>query len=238
MKPRDQDLRAVTVPALDAIPGLIHGFEQRLGPLVGESREDGRRRVAQALGAQGRLLFLRQVHGSAVQAAPWDGTPEGDAAVASEPGLLLGIETADCLPVLLVDPRRRLVAAVHAGWRGAAAAVPIRALDTLLSRGSTPSDLVAALGPSIGPCCYEVGDELRAAFGPRGQPFFVDGDRGRPHLDVRRLVEHDLLEAGLAAGRIHHVADCTACRGDLYYSYRRDGPGAGRMVSYVGWSAA
>jgi len=229
-------LRTTRVPAFDAAPGLVHGFEQRIGPAGWESREAGRARVARGLADRGRLLLLRQVHGTTVRRAPWSGYPEGDAAVAGEPGWILGIETADCLPVLLVDPRHRHAAAAHAGWRGTAAGVVGRAVAALVAEGSARSEVLAAVGPGIGACCYEVGDELRAAFGPRGDPFFRPGPRGRPHLDVRAAVTLELRSAGLEEDRIHHVADCTACRADLYHSYRREGPGAGRMVNFVGWS--
>ena len=228
-------VRTVTAPALDGVPGLIHGFEQRLGPTRGEEREEARRRVAQALEGGGRLLLLKQVHGIEVTVAPWEGRPEADAAVADGPRLLLGIETADCLPILIVDPRRRRVAAAHAGWRGTARGVAARAVEALVAAGSDPGDLLAALGPSIGPCCYEVGEELREAFGPAGAAFFRPGPRGRPHLDVRAANQEQLVAAGLPAHHIHHVRDCTACRADLYHSFRRDGPGAGRMINFVGW---
>jgi len=230
-------LRAATVPALAALPGLVHGFEQRLGPPGWEERDAGRARVAQALAAQGRLCLLKQVHGTRVVPAPWPGRPEGDAAVAGEAGVILGIETADCQPVLLVDPRRRVAAAAHAGWRGTAAGVTRAAVRALVESGSRPEDLVAALGPGIGPCCYEVGDELVPAFGPGGDAFFRPGPRGRLHLDVRAANVAQLLAEGVPADRIHHVADCTSCRADLYHSYRRDGPRSGRMINYVGWVA-
>src|SRR5258707_3356929 len=116
-------LRAVTHPALEALPGLVHGFEQRLGPAGWEERDESRRRVAQALADSGRLQLLKQVHGCLVQAAPWSGRPEADASVADAAGLILGIETADCQPILLVDPVHRRTAAAHAGWRGTAAGV-------------------------------------------------------------------------------------------------------------------
>jgi copper oxidase (laccase) domain-containing protein len=204
-------LRTATVPALAAIPGLVHGFEQR-GPGDGsETGEESRTRVARALDGQGRLLLLKQVHGVTVVEAPWDGTPEADASVATAPGWFLGVKTADCLPILLVDPKRRLVAAAHAGWRGTAAGVVARTVDALAARGSRPENLIAALGPGIGPCCYEVGDDLRAA-------------------NARQLVD-----AGLCPAALHHVADCTRCRADLYHSYRRDGQRAGRMISFVGF---
>jgi polyphenol oxidase len=228
-------LHVVTVPALDALSGLLHGFERRREAAATESREESRERVAEALRREGRLLLLRQVHGAAVARAPWPEPPEADAAVATEAGQLLGIETADCLPVLIVVPERRTAAAAHAGWRGTAAGVVERTVDALRRTGSRPAALVAALGPSIGPCCYEVGEDVRAAFGPAGAAFLREGPRGRPHLDVRAGNVRQLLRAGLRPENLHHVADCTFCRPDLYHSYRRDGPGRGRMISYVGW---
>jgi YfiH family protein len=230
-------LRTATVPALSAIPGLVHGFERRAPADGVETREESHARVSRALHGSGRLLLLKQVHGAAVAEAPWDGMPEADASVATRPGWLLGIQTADCLPLLLVDPRRRLVAAAHAGWRGTAAAVAAGAVAALAARGSRPADLVAALGPAIGACCYEVGDEVREAFGPSGAPFFRTGPGRRPHLDVRAANVRQLLDAGLAPEALHHVADCTRCRAHLYHSYRRDGRAAGRMISFVGFRA-
>src|SRR5690349_15730518 len=117
-----ETLRAARVPELEAVPGLVHGFERRAAA-AGESRDEARRRVEAALRGAGRLHLLRQVHGCALVEAPWEGRPEADAALAREPGLLLGIETADCLPVLVVDPEGRRVAAAHAGWRGTVAQV-------------------------------------------------------------------------------------------------------------------
>jgi copper oxidase (laccase) domain-containing protein len=213
-----ETLRAARVPALAEVPGLVHGFEQRPGPAGWEERDDARRRVASALERSGPLFLLKQVHGARVRRAPWTGRPEADAAVAEAPGALLGIETADCLPVLVVDPVRRAVAAAHAGWRGTAAGVSREAVAALVAGGSRTEDLIAATGPGIGPCCYEVGDELRSAFGERGADFF------RP-------------EAGIPEARIHRVADCTRCRADLYQSYRRDGKNAGRMINYIGFTA-
>jgi len=226
---------AVTVPALAVVPGLVHGFGRRASGSSSELRERTAARVTAELSRDGRLLLLQQVHGALVATAPWNGTPEADAAVAAEPGWLLGIQTADCQPVLLVDPERRLVAAAHAGWRGTAAGVTRQAVRELVARGSRPRDIVAALGPGIGLCCYEVGEELREAFGPAGAPFFRPGPNGRPHLDVRAANVRQLLEAGVAAEAIHHVADCTYCRPELYHSYRREGHGTGRMISFVGF---
>ena len=230
-------LASATVPALAAVPGLVHGFERRDGaPSFAETREESRRRVAAALAPRGRLLLLKQVHGACVVRAPWDGTPEADAGTASAPGLLLGVETADCLPVFVVDPHRRALAAAHAGWRGTAQGVAARAVEALLAEGSRAHDLVAALGPCIGPCCYEVGEDVRAAFGAGGDGLFRPGPAGKPHFDLRQANARQLVAAGLRAEALAHVDECTRCRADLYHSYRRDGRGAGRMINFVGFA--
>jgi YfiH family protein len=227
-------LTTARVAAFDALPGLVHGFERRRPGGGPESREETRTRVAKALAEAGRLYLLTQVHGATVVTAPFEGRPAADAQVTAQPGALLGVETADCLPILLVDPERELLAAVHAGWRGTAASVVGAAVLGLMARGARPDRLLAALGPGIGPCCYEVGEEVRAAFGPEGARFFREGPRGRPHLDVRAANVAALERAGLRPERIHHVADCTFCRVGLYHSYRRDGAKAGRMISFIG----
>jgi hypothetical protein len=228
-------LRRATVPALEAVHGLVHGFEQASGSW--ETREAFRLRVAGALRVSGRLLLLKQVHGAVVVKAPWEGTPEADAATADAPGLLLGIQTADCLPLLLVDPGRRVVAAAHAGWRGTVAGVAGRTVAAMVELGCAPSALLAALGPAIGQCCYEVGEEVQHAFGPEGVSWFRPGSRGRPHLDLRQANVRQLVVAGVSPQAIHHVDECTACHPDLYHSFRREGPGGGRMLSYIGWDS-
>jgi len=209
-------------PSLAAVPGLRHGFGQR----------------SESAPAPPGTLLLKQVHGAHVCLAPWEGSPEGDAAVASQAGVLLGIKTADCLPVLVADPRRRAVAAAHAGWRGTVAGVTGEAVRALLREGSRVQDLVAGLGPGIGPCCYEVGDDVKTAFGEAGARYFTPGPRGRDHLDVRAANRDQLLSLGLVASSVTSVDHCTFCRADLYHSYRRDGPRSGRMISFVGFAPA
>jgi YfiH family protein len=236
--PAHADATMAEEHARTAPAGLVHGFGRRSGGPGPETREETRARVAAELRPHGRLLLLHQVHGAVVREAPWDGRVEADAAVAGVPGLLLGIETADCLPVLLFDPVRRAVGAAHAGWRGTAAGVGARAVEALVAAGSRPADIVAALGPCIGACCYEVGDEVKAALGPAASASFRPGPRGRDHLDLRAENRRQLVEAGLDPGRVTESADCTSCRADLYHSHRRDGAGSGRMISYVGFAAA
>jgi len=230
--------RALELPGLARIPNLVHGFGQRLPEGEQETRDETRARVARALEPVGRLLLLKQVHGARVAEAPWDGTPEADAGLADAPGLLLGIETADCLPILLVDKHRRAVAAAHAGWRGTSAGVAARAVEALVAGGSRTADLLAALGPAIGPCCYEVGEELRGAFAADTDSVLRPGPRGRLHLDLRAANTRQLLRAGLGEGSLLQLDECTRCRSDRYHSYRREGRGAGRMISFVGFRRA
>jgi hypothetical protein len=222
---------------LDSVAGLVHGFERRSGPSGHETREESCARVTASLRPLGRLYLMHQVHGTEVRHAPWEGRPRGDAATADAAGVLVGVETADCLPILLVDPVRRVAAAVHAGWRGTAAGVARAAVSALVSSGSRASDLLAGLGPGIGPCCYEVGDDVRASFGPEDAGCFHPGRRWRPHLDVRAANVRQLHEAGLEPARLQHVAECTFCEAAAYHSYRREGKGGGRMISFVGFRA-
>jgi polyphenol oxidase len=216
----------------------VHGFEQRPGHGIREARAQARTRLAAELEPMGRLSSLHQVHGAVVQQAPWEGTPAGDAGVAFDSGHILCIETADCLPVLVVDPVRRWVAAAHAGWRGTLARVVAHTVAALAARGSSPPDLLAVLGPAIGACCYEVGEDLRAAFGLESARFFTSGPRGQPHLNVRAANEAQLLESGLRPQHVQHIEHCTYCQPASYHSYRRDGPDAGRMLSFVGFQKA
>lgn len=225
-------MKFLASPLLAGVSGLVHGFGLRFPGLRAGARE-----AAQAAFAEsGTVFFLRQVHGCAVATPPWTEPPDADASVTGQPGTVLAIETADCLPVLIVDPIRRRVAAAHAGWRGTAARVARSAVRAMVEAGSRADDLLVALGPSIGPCCYEVGPEVEAAFGPSGAGFFVAGAAGRKHLDVAAANRAQLDEAGIAASRIDSVNHCTKCREDLFFSYRRDGAHAGRMISVVGFS--
>jgi YfiH family protein len=222
------------IAAWGDVPGLVHGFGRR--PERTETRDETRARVAASVAASGRLQLLTQVHGTALAIAPCDGRPTADAAAASQPGQILGIETADCQPLLFMDPARRLAAAAHAGWRGTAAGIAGRTLDWLLERGSRLEDVQVGLGPAIGACCYEVGDELRAEFAEEDRRFFLPGPGEKSHLDVRGINERQLVAAGLPTANIVHVRECTRCRPDLYCSYRGEGAGTGRMISYVGWA--
>ncbi|MEE2830234.1 MAG: peptidoglycan editing factor PgeF [Myxococcota bacterium] len=186
------------------------------------------------------LANEKQVHGQVVHLVSGGPAPlEGDGLWTRERGLVLAVRVADCVPVLLYDPGVPAVAAVHAGWRGTAVDIVGAAVATGASElGVQPERLRAALGPSIGPCCFEVGHEvvaaLRALELDEVQIGLKLGERGKPHVDLRRANRALLLRAGLRADRIEDVGDCTMCHPGRYESYRRDGPSSGRMRGVIG----
>lgn len=183
---------------------------------------------------------LRQIHSDKVVTVAGEGAGsscdlgEGDGLVTAAPGLWIGIRTADCVPVLLADPVRRAIAAVHAGWRGTAAGIAFRTLDRLAAEfGSRPDDIRAAIGPAIGVCCYEVGPDVAGEFGAGG---VVETRPGavRPFLDLASTLERQLLAAGIRPEHLGRSKDCTKCdAAGRFHSYRRDGQAAGRMIAAI-----
>ncbi len=215
--------------------GLPHGFSTAA---AGDGRSEAvRAAVARAGGWEGPLATARQLHGTQAH-WPLPGEPPAEAdALLAGPGLGVAIGTADCVPVLLADPGARLVAAVHAGWRGTIAGVVQAALAEILRAGATPDGLVAAVGPHIGRCCYEVDESLAARFRERFGAGVCEGQR----LDLGRCNELLLREAGLT--RIERVGGCSRCAVEAtgeprFFSYRREGERAGRLLSFVGLPAA
>ena len=215
--------------------------------------------------ASEKLVTLRQIHSDVVHVfskAPVR-PPQGDAAICRRSALLLGIQTADCVPILLADPRRRVAGAVHAGWRATLARIVTKTLGRMrLEFGTRPEDVLAALGPAIGPCCYEVGPEVAQAFAgqfaqaaewfegrferlatgeePNPLPWLTMMPPGREpppervRLDLRAANRWQLLDAGVSPRNIAASALCTGCRSDLFFSYRKEGAGTGRMMSVIG----
>jgi YfiH family protein len=272
-------LRVVQVPALAKLPWLVHGFSTRVGgvsQLDGErvlnlgftewdARENvkqNRRRLQAAVGAPDfKMVSLLQFHSDAIlhfEAAPTEPS-RGDAAVTKSANLLLAVQTADCVPILLVDPKNRAVAAVHAGWRGTLARIVEKAIGRMqMQFDSQPADLLVAIGPAIGGCCYEVGTEVAAAFNGQfanAAEFFDElrtGDEPNPlqwlnmmppgHqpppkkvlLDLKKANRLQLEAAGVPAGNIFVSDLCTGCRRDLLFSYRKEGAQSGRMMAVVG----
>jgi purine-nucleoside/S-methyl-5'-thioadenosine phosphorylase / adenosine deaminase len=209
--------------------------------------------VAAAIGVSpDRLSRLRQVHGAAaVVIRSTDEPPSGAAGDADilttiDPGRAIAIQAADCAPILLVDARTRAVAAAHAGWRGLAARVPAAAVQSMVDAwGTRPEDLMAAVGPSIGACCYEVDTTVRVAFEAAGfgrddlRTWFGAG--GRPEhwqFDGWAAARDQLEHAGVRAGRIYVARVCTGCHPDLLCSFRRQGAAAGRLAAVIRPGAA
>jgi YfiH family protein len=171
----------------------------------------------------GEYIGVKQIH-SNIAVVAGDGVAEGDALVTSDRGRYIGVRTADCVPLLLADRQRPAVAAVHAGWRGSAANIVAAAIDRLRREfGSDAGDLVVAVGPSIGRCCYEVGPEVAGLFGV-----------STSHLDLVEVNRRQLTQAGVNSANIDICGLCTSCTPDEFHSWRRDRERFGRMVAAIG----
>lgn len=235
----------LTLDPLEAL-GVRHAFTTRHhGSLPGLSAPDGpfggpgRGPALRALGVEGRAVrFARQAHGTAclvVDGAPPGLVGTGDALVTGARGCPLAVFTADCLAVVLAEPAQGVLALAHAGWRGTIAGLLGELVRTLSARlGVRPERLSAAIGPSIGPCCYEVDEPV---VGPLRRAFPADWARwveprgpGKWQLDLWRASADQLATAGVPAERIWNPRLCTACRRDLFFSYRKEG-GGGRLAA-------
>lgn len=261
------------VPAWVELPWLRAGFSTRLGgvsPVYGEdelnlgwTREDDPQHVAEnrrrfvatvADGASMELTTIRQTHTSIVRIVEKDHGPlvqpdgkavlDGDGLMTDVPGLLLGVQTADCIPVLVADRNRKAVAAFHAGWRGTVARIVEHGISAMRVRyGSHPDDLVAAVGPGIGQCCYIVGAEVRSQFEDQfayaPELFTEVGPGPEIHIDLWEANRRQLLDAGLPAENITVLGECTGCAlepngGRRYFSHRMEQGYTGRMLSAIG----
>ncbi len=232
---------------------LRHGFSTRLGGCsevyeggdlnLGFTREDARecvqenrrRFLREAVDGAG-LVTVKQVHGAVVErvAGPAREAVEADGMVTAETGVALGILTADCVPVLVADTRLRVVGAFHAGWRGTAGGIVAKGVARMRSEfGATPEYMVAAVGPSIGACCYRVGEELWGKFEP---DLFASKDEGL-WLDLWEANRRQLVDAGLAAEAVTVVGECTSCarvgKARKYFSHRAEKGVTGRAMAVI-----
>jgi polyphenol oxidase len=213
------------------------------------------------------LVTLKQIHSSIVQVvgkadAEDEATSKADGMMTSEPGILLGIQTADCIPVLIADRKQRAVAAFHAGWRGTLKRIVESGVGRMrLEFGSRPEDMIAAIGPGIGACCYAVGEEVRMEFESQfiyAPELFSEGHDSNPvrekypllfltarapghsnigpalHLNLVEANRRQLLDAGLNPKNIFVQGDCTSCLNDRYFSHRADHGFTGRSLSVIG----
>jgi YfiH family protein len=209
------------------------------------SPDDVRAGLSQVLGLPPSCLVrVRQVHGAEVVVVTPNGVtggPDADGLVSIDPARGIAVAVADCVPVLLADRRRRVVAAVHAGWRGTVAGVTGAVVQQIAETGVAAADLVAAIGPSIGPCCYQVDAPVRDAFLTRSSrpgAWFVPDGEGRWKLDLWEANRSALIEAGVPSQAIHVARLCTFHHPDLCHSFRRDGARSGRLYAAIRLSAA
>jgi len=285
-----QGLQILESPALARVDWLVHGFSMRpggaselkgshvlnLGFTDWDSRErvlENRVRLLRAIGASKmRLVTLRQIHcdishrvNESNAEALADEPPQGDALYTREPGVLLAVQTADCIPILFADTKQRTIAAIHSGWRGTLRRIAAKTLGRMQMELQTRSqDVVAALGPGIGRCCYEVGSDVAREFhgqfpsarewfdgpfnalasgenDPNWLPWLTMRPPGHPlpepkvKLDLVAANRAILIEAGVPARQISASRFCTACQKDLFFSYRRE-HSTGRMMAAIGIS--
>ncbi len=186
------------------------------------------------------IARVRQVHGRVVLVVrpgePLAAMPDADAIVSLDPDRAASVRIADCVPILIADTHRRLVAAIHAGWRGMAADVAGACLHAIEEAGVRPDDLVAAIGPCVGACCYQVGDAVRDAFLsglPNAESWFAPDGPGHWRLDLSRAARDRLVALGVPPESVWAAGCCTAHEPDTWHSYRRDGTAAGRMVAAI-----
>lgn len=221
-----------------------HGWTTRQLPLRGsdEVERAGWAAIGRAVGlAPDAVVRLSQVHGAAVHVATSVscGTPEADIVISDAADRVVAVQVADCAPILTASQSADIVAASHAGWRGTAADVAGVTVRGVTARSHvSPDTLLAAIGPCIGPCCYQVGEELVQAFQAEGWTdadcarWFVRRD-GMLFLDIWRANADQLAYAGVPAGQIFVSGLCTACHPEWCHSYRRDGAGTGRLAGFI-----
>lgn len=260
----NQGVPFLAADGIDAAGGAVHGFSTRRGGVsegmwaslnLGVNRGDdpdhvreNYRRFLAAVGADGgKLAMTNQVHKDTVRvvtAADWKADPyekveyEADGLMTATPGVALMVFGADCLPVLFYDPVRRAVAAVHAGWRGTADGIVTRAVERLGEvYGSRPEDILAAIGPGIGPDCFETHEDvpnaMMAAVSSPALQFIQIKENGKYAVDLKGINAKRLEQAGLDPNHIAVCSDCTACQPDKYWSHRKMGTSRGAMGAVI-----
>ena len=227
--------RFITIPRFNRIPSLTHGFGTSLW------KEENLRQIKNS--QQFRILYLKQIHSDVVHFIKEIPGLElrGDALITALPSLFLVIKSADCLPVLIVDKKKRIIAAVHCGWRGTL----LRVLEKVVSGmkehyGSSPRDLMVGLGPCINASCYEVGEEIHQRFAAENFPECIfrpfPGQPGKHFLDLREANRYQLRCQAIPEANIFSVDICTHCD-PRFPSFRRDRENTGRMLSFIALSS-
>lgn len=249
-----QGITYYSSPKLEGVPGLVHAFLGRTGGVssghlaslnLGRREEDraenlaeNKKRAAEAFGTDGDKIFtVSQVHSDRIviidrtDTAPEDMKPfEADAIITDIKGISIGILTADCAPLLFLDSGKKVIAAVHAGWKGTASKIASKTVKMMIERfESRPQEIRVAIGPVIGACCYEVGQEVVDAVGYRGNASVQREDKW--YLDLPRGNLLQLQEMGIADIDVSGI--CTSCRTDLFFSHRGEKGKTGRQLSFI-----
>jgi YfiH family protein len=280
--PKQTELKILRATNLSRLPWLVHGFSTRQGGFsrayggqalnLGFTQDDFKATVERNRAAFSHeltsgswpLVTLRQVHSDTIRfvEAPSKSDLVGDGLITSTPGLLLAIQTADCLPIILVDPKRRAVGVFHAGWRGTLKRIVEKGVGEMRRRfGTRPADLKAAIGPGVHSCCYQVGKEVRDQFESQfayAAKLFREVEESDPvrekypmlfltarppgHSELPKKIFLDLVEAnrqqllavGVPAKNIEASPLCTNCNSNLLFSYRAEKGKTGRMMGVVG----
>jgi YfiH family protein len=248
-------------PQLVSFKGIVAGFSTRhegvsrppynslnLGLNTNDPHHNvqgNRSLLARAFGAKAdQLLTVTQVHGTdllVVDTPNSDVTHflkiECDGIITNQPNIMIGVGVADCAPILLFDPVKHVIAALHAGWKGTASEIARKGVSAMVENfGSNPADLLAAIGPSIGPCCYEVDEPVRAAFASENEIWeqassLISSDKWK--LDISIALKLQLIASGLLADKIEASQQCVCCTQELFFSYRRDKGETGRHLGFI-----
>lgn len=224
---------------------IVHGFSARLGGVSASpfdslnlgngtgdksaSIQENRIRFFKAVGIdESRCVFPEQVHGDAVKVVRHPGAcAKTDAMITNESDLILTIQVADCVPVYLIDPVQMAIGLAHAGWRGSCKGIVRKTVQQMQREfGSVPSDIQVFIGPSIGPCCYEVGEEVTSRF----TEDYLSGT----WLDLWQYTEDQVQEAGILRKKIYRSNLCTRCHATWFFSHRGSRGKTGRMMAYLG----
>jgi len=245
-----------SIPILAAwdAPTIIHGFLGRVGGVsvgpyaslnlaywVGDDSmhvSENWRRLREVIGTD-PIARVHQMHGKTVRVVTRENfseKPEGDGMVTAEAGIMLAVASADCVPILMIDAAQRIVGAIHAGWRGVIAGIAEEGVRAMESLGARPREIQAALGPSIGQCCFEVDEDLAHRFAREVEGAEHHARAGRPgksHLDLRAIVTDQLVGAGVLRESIINVGPCTKCANDRFFSRRADAS-SGLQLSFIG----
>ncbi|TAJ90798.1 peptidoglycan editing factor PgeF [bacterium] len=253
------DLLCLKVSHWGKQDGLLHGFLGRRGGKsqgpyaslnisfgVGDDPEvvkDNMCDVKRAVGVHDlRIVTMKQVHGDRILEVKDKNLKvagEADGMVTEKREIFLGVLTADCASILFTVPERKLAGAVHAGWRGTLAGIAPKMVQHLEERyGVKPSSIEVALGPSIGPCCYEVGADVSCPMVEKWERLAEENIHtrdGKTFLNLREVNRSQLEEAGVPAQQIHQVGPCTSCAPEDFFSYRRAKGKTGHQMSFIGW---